>query len=125
MVFLVSSSDLQMIGRLISLIIIFIVVLALSYAAARIAGSFQSNIVNKQSNIRIIEVFRISNNKTIDIVKVGEHYMAIAVCKDSVTVLTELDASEVKEQEKTLEPLDFKQILDKMKHEKSEKAGKD
>ena len=77
--------------------------------------------MNKQSNIRVIEVYRISANKIIEIVKIGERYLALAVCKDSVSLLTELDASEIKEQEKTLEPIDFKQILDKMKNERSKK----
>ena len=115
MVFLVSSSDIQMVGRLICLLIIFVVILFLAYFAARLTGSYQSNIINKQSNFRVIEVYRISPNKTIEIIKIGEHYIAISVCKDNVTFLTELDASEVTEQEKTLEPIDFSKILDKMK----------
>lgn len=119
MVFLVSSSDIQMVGRLICLLIIFVVILFLAYLAARITGSYQSNVINKQSNFRVIEVFRISPNKTIEIIKIGEHYIAISVCKDNVTFLTELEASEVNEQEKTLEPIDFKQILDKMKDGKN------
>ena len=121
MFLLVSSSDIQMIGRLICLFLLFALVLLLAYAAARITGSFQSNVMNKQSNIRVIEVYRISANKIIEIVKIDERYLALAVCKDSVSLLTELDASEIKEQEKTLEPIDFKQILDKMKNERSKK----
>ena len=121
MFLLVSSSDIQMIGRLICLFLLFALVLLLAYAAARITGSFQSNVMNKQSNIRVIEVYRISANKIIEIVKIGERYLALAVCKDSVSLLTELDASEIKEQEKTLEPIDFKQILDKMKKKKKKK----
>lgn len=121
MVLLVSSSDIQMIGRFICLFLLFAFVLFLAYIAARITGSYQSNVMNKQSNIRIVEVVRISANKTIEIVKIGEHYLAIAVCKDNITLLSELDASEIREQEKTLEPIDFKQILDKMKNERSKK----
>lgn len=121
MVLLVSSSDIQMIGRFICLFLLFAFVLFLAYIAARITGSYQSNVMNKQSNIRIVEVVRISANKTIEIVKIGEHYLAIAVCKDNITLLSELDASEIREHEKTLEPIDFKQILDKMKNERSKK----
>ena len=121
MVWLIASSDIQMIGRIICLLLLFVFVLFLAYIAARITGSYQSNVMNKQSNIRIIEVMRISTNKTIDIVKIGERYLAIAVCKENVTLLSELDPSEIKEQEKTLEPIDFRQILDKMKNEKSKK----
>ncbi len=121
MVLLASNSDIQMIGRFICLFLLFAFVIFLAYIAARITGSYQSNVINKQSNIRIIEIVRISANKTIEIVKIGERYYAIAVCKDNVSLLTELDASEITEHEKTLEPLDFNKILDKIKNEKSKK----
>ena len=121
MVLLVSSYDIQMIGRFICLFLLFAFVLFLAYIAARITGSYQSNVMNKQSNIRIVEVVRISANKTIEIVKIGDRYLAIAVCKDNITLLAELDESEIREQEKTLEPIDFKQILEKMKNERSKK----
>lgn len=109
------------IGQLIVLILLFIFVLFLAYMAARLTGSFQSNIMNKKSNVKVIEVFHLSNNKYIHIVKIGERYLALAVCKDSVTLLTELDASEVREQVTTVEPIDFKSILDKMKNERKDK----
>ncbi|MBR1865024.1 MAG: flagellar biosynthetic protein FliO [Lachnospiraceae bacterium] len=82
--------------------------------------------LNKRSNIRVIEVFRLSGNKVIEIVQIGNRYLALAVCKDSVTVLSELDETEIKEQEATMEPIDFKKILDKLKnedHNKNKKKG--
>lgn len=103
------------------MIFLFLFVLFLAYMAARIAGSFQSNVINKRSNVKVIEVFRLSNNKVIEIIKIGEHYLALAVCKDNVTLLTELHESEVREQETTLEPINFKHILDKMKDERQDK----
>ena len=112
------TSNLESIGQLICLIILFLFVLLLAYLAARISGSFQSNAMNKRSNIRIIEVFRVSNNKVIEIVKVGEQYLVLAVCKDNITLLTRLDEAEVKEPETTLEPINFKNILEKMRSEK-------
>ena len=112
------TSNLESIGQLICLIILFLFVLLLAYLAARISGSFQSNAMNKRSNIRIIEVFRVSNNKVIEIVKVGEQYLVLAVSKDNITLLTRLDEAEVKEPETTLEPINFKNILEKMRSEK-------
>ena len=41
-------------------------------------------------NIRVIETFRVSSNKFIQIIQVGEKYLAISVCKDTINVLTEL-----------------------------------
>lgn len=116
-----SSASMESIGQLIILILLFVFVLFLAYMAARIAGSFQSNTINKNINVKVIEVFHLSNNKYIEIVKIGGHYLALAICKDTVTLLTELDESEVREHEKTMEPINFKNILDKMKNERQDK----
>lgn len=112
---LVSTSGLKSVGELICVVFLFLFVLFLAYLAARIAGSFQSNVLNKRSNVRVVEVFRLSGNKVIEIVKIGNHYLALAVCKDSITLLSELDESEIKEQEASIEPIDFKKILDRIK----------
>lgn len=109
------------IAETIILVLIFLFVLFLAYLAARITGSFQSNVINKRSNVKVIEVFRLSNNKVIEIVKIGNQYLALAVCKDTVTLLCELDESEIKEQEVSLEPINFKNVLDKIKNEKQSK----
>ena len=116
-----ASTSMESIGQLIVLIILFAFVLFLAYLAARIAGGFQSNALNKKSNVKVIEVFHLSNNKYIEIVKIGEHYLALAICKDTVTLLTELDEFEVREHNATMEPINFKNILDKMKNEREDK----
>lgn len=121
MILIQSTSGLERAGELICVVLLFLFVVFLAYLAARITGSYQSNIINKRSNIRVIEVFRLSNNKLIEIVKIGEHYYALAVCKDTVVMLSELDASEIKEPQASLEPIQFKAILDKIKHEKQDK----
>lgn len=118
-----STSSLKSVGQLICVILLFLFVLFLAYVAARIAGSFQSSFLNKRSNVKVIEVFRLSNNKVIEIVKIGDRYLALAVCKDSVTVLTELAGNEIKEQETALEPIDFKNILEKIRNEKHDKSN--
>ena len=116
-----SFSGAQGVAQLICLILLFFFILFLAYMAARIVGSYQSNVVNKKSNIRVLDVSRLSNNKMIEIVKIGEKYLAIAVGKDEVTLLTELDADEIVMHETSLEPINFRCILDKMKNEKQDK----
>lgn len=120
MVLIQSTSGLERAGELICVVLLFLFVLALAYLTARITGSYQSNVLNKRSNIRVIEAFRLSNNKLIEIVQIGGHYYALAICKDSVTMLAELDADEIKEPQASLDPLSFKKILDKMKNEKQD-----
>ncbi len=121
---LVSASNLKSVGELICVVFLFLFVLFLAYLAARLAGSFQSGVMQRRSNIRVIEVFRLSGSKVIEIIRIGDHYLALAVCKDSVTVLAELDEAEIKEQEAALEPIDFGRILDRLKKNEEQKKTK-
>ena len=121
MVLFQSTSSLESIGQLICVILLFLFVLFLAYLTARFAGSFQSNVINKNSNIEVIEAFRLTNNKLIEIIKVGNHYLVIAVCKDNVTLLSELDENEIKDKKATLEPINFKSVLEKIKNDKQTK----
>lgn len=71
----------------------------------------------RNSNIEVIETFRLSNTKYIQIVKLGGKYVAIAVGKDTVNFLTELEEEELdltKPENKTTN-LEFQEILKKVK----------
>lgn len=109
---------------LISLILIFILVIALAYFATRQFAKFQSNALSGKNNIRIIESFRIDSSKLIIIVKIGETYYALAYSKDNVTVIDKLNPEEINnlKAEKASQPgprLDFKEILSQIKNKKS------
>lgn len=49
----------------------------------------------QNKNIQVIETFRVSNNKFIQIIQVGKKYLVISVCKDVVNILTELAEEEL------------------------------
>lgn len=121
---LVSASNLKSVGELICVVFLFLFVLFLAYLAARLAGSFQSGVIQKRSNIHVVEVFHLSGSKMIEIIRVGDRYLVLAVCKDSVTLLTELKETEIKEQETALEPIDFSRILDRLKKNEKQKKTK-
>lgn len=63
-------------------------------------------------NMKLIDALQIAPGKYIQIVKVGKKYLALAVCKDTVTLLTELQEDEVKITEKK-EQVSFKELLEK------------
>ena len=110
----IMTSTLNGIVQLVSVILIFIFVLALSYFAARIAGTYQSNI-NKQGNIQVIETYRLANNKYIQIVKLADCYIAIGVGKDNVEFLTQLNKDAIKEPQTSIKPLRFQDVLAQIK----------
>lgn len=88
------SSGLASFFRLIGVLLIFLFVLAVTYATTRWIAQYQQGIAANR-NIQVIETFRIGNNKFIQIVQVGEKYLVISVCKDTVNLLTELTEEEL------------------------------
>ena len=80
--------------QFIVVLLIFIFVLVLTYVVTKfLAGYQQGNISDK--NIRTIETYKITQNKYIQIVQIGKKYVAISVCKDTVTFLTELSEEDI------------------------------
>ncbi len=115
-----AASGIEAIAQLITLILIFVFVIGLSYFATRIVGNVQKDKL-KGSNIRILETMRISNTKYIQVVEIGSKCFAIAVCKDTVTYLCELDADELiytDSSDSVIKSESFKAILDKFKKDK-------
>ncbi len=66
--------------------------------------------------MELVESLRISNNKYLQIVRAGERYLVIAVCKDTVTLLAEMEKDELTWNVSGDDTaLDFKGFLDKAK----------
>ena len=84
--------------QFITVIIIFIIVLALTYLTSRFVGGYQKNRYSGR-NIQVLEAMTISTNKVLQIVQAGDRCFAIVVCKDTVTLLGEIDKSSLKDKE--------------------------
>ena len=118
------SSRIEAFAQLLTLLIIFIFVLAVTYYVTRFVGNYQTNKLSG-SNINILETMRIANNKYIQIVKIGSRVFAIAVAKDTVSYLCELDEDELIYKESSSGKMlinndNFKEILEKFKKDKPE-----
>lgn len=82
--------------QLVTVLLIFVLVLAVTaWVTKWIAGYQKQQSVN--CNIEVVETARIANNKYIQLVRVGETYMAVAVCKDTVTMLGEIPKEQLTE----------------------------
>ncbi|MGN0318952.1 MAG: flagellar biosynthetic protein FliO [Lachnospira sp.] len=121
MIFATMSSRLESFVQFITLLLIFIFVLAVTYFSTRIVGKVQKNKLSG-SNIQILETMRISNNKYIQIVRIGSKCFSIAVGKDEITYLCEINEDDLiyKEQDFSVNSESFKAILDKFKKDKPE-----
>ena len=80
--------------KLIFLVIIFIVILVLSYLVTKWYAN-SGLVKNKTNNIEIKESFQLAPGKTIAIVRIGEKYVALAQFKDNVVKLAELTEEEL------------------------------
>ena len=99
------------------ILILFVVILALSAFATKWMAGYQKE-KGLSGNIEVIETSRISPNKYIQIVRIGDKYMAIAVGKDEITSLGEVDKDSLLFRETTAEDnLNFKEVFEKFKSE--------
>lgn len=89
-----SDSRVDSFAQFTTVIFIFILVLGLAYFTTRFIAKYEKN-QNVNKNIEIIETYRLATNKFIAIVRVGEKYLALAIGKDDVTMLTELNEDDL------------------------------
>ncbi len=91
---LLSASDGY--AQLITMLIVFVVVLAVTAFVTRWLANYQKS-QNSGRNTEIIETTRLANNKWIQIVRVGKTIKVLAISKDDVTYLGDIDPAELKE----------------------------
>ena len=117
-----SSYGINSFAQFLTVLVIFVGVLALTYFTTRWVASYQKGKM-MSGNIRVVETFKITQNKYIQIVQIGEHYYAIAIGKDNITMLGELKEEEIhlSEDMGAMPKMDFKQLLENAKNMKFKK----
>lgn len=123
MMLLSSKGTFSSVFDMLTVILIFVMTLVLAYLTAKFIGKYQKNrgFGNGKSNknIEVIETFPIAQGKYIQILRIGEKYVSIAVGKDTITMLTEHAAEELlldAVEETGNKKLSFKDILDKARN---------
>ena len=113
-----TSNRFDSIVQLLTLVLIFIFVLALAYVATRLTAGIQKGRLSG-ANVEIIETFKIAPTKYIQVVRVGGKYFSYVVCKDTVTLLGEMTKDDISELNKAetgpTVNMNFKEIFDKFK----------
>lgn len=113
---LVSTSKIDSVAQLLTVILLFVVVLGATWLTTRYVASVQKGKM-KGSNFEVIDTFRLTQNKYVQILRIGKKYMAVAICKDTVTVLRELDESEIvfHDSDLSMKAVSFEDIFNKAK----------
>lgn len=122
---LIAISTLDNVARFISVLLIFVFVLFITFFSTRYIANFQKSKMSN-SNIKIIEVAKITPNKYIEIVKIGDEYFALAIGKDNVEVISKLNEESLNlNAENAQEVTSFKDILEKFKKSANNNANND
>ena len=119
MILLTESGRIDSFVQFVTVLLLFLIVLFITYGVTRwISGIQKTQMMGR--NMELIDTMRISSTKYLQIVRAGDKYLVIAVCKDTVTMLAEISKdSLVMEQ---IAPgdgyqLGFREILEKFKHQ--------
>ena len=109
------NSGLESVIQLITVLLIFVFVLAITWLSTKYLAGVQKDRY-KTGNMELIETLRISNNKYLQIVRVANKYFCMAVCKDTVTMLGEIQKEELVFSENNVNAtMDFQKILENIK----------
>ncbi len=113
-----TSKRFDSIGQLLTVLLIFIFVLALTYFATKLTAGLQKGRL-AGSNVEVLETFRIAPTKYIQVVKIGRKYYSYVVCKDTVTLLGEMTEDDIaaldQKEAEVAANISFKEILDKFR----------
>ncbi len=99
-----------------TVLIIFIFVLAITWFTTKWISNYQKG-KSVAGNIEVLESARVGNNKYVEIVRIGERYAAIAIGKDTVTMLMELSEGDITLSSDSSQVMpDFKGLLEKIQN---------
>ena len=119
MILLTESGQVDSFVQFVTVLLLFLVVLLITYGVTRwISGIQKTQMVGR--NMEIVDTMRISSSKYLQIVRAGEKYLVIAVCKDTVTMLAEIPKESLELQDNSqmngYYP-GFREILEKIKNQ--------
>lgn len=82
-------------AQLIAVLVVFVVVLAITAVVTKYIAKYQKS-QSSGSNIEVLETVQIAAGKYIQLVRLGGAYAAIAVCKDTVTMLCQIPEEQIR-----------------------------
>ncbi len=109
---LLTATDMDGYSQFLTVLVVFVVVLGVTAYTTKWVANYQK----KQTavcNIEVMETARLGNGKWLQIVRIGETYKAIAVCKDTVTLLGEVPKEQLREPAPGREGPKFRDLFDR------------
>ena len=106
-------SGVESVLKLIGLIVLCVLIIAASFFVTRMIGRRETGI-SGNSNFRSLDIYRIAPNKFLQLIQAGSRYFVIAVGKDNVTLICELDKEEISFRNPPGTKVSFKDVLTRM-----------
>ena len=120
-VFSLGMSSTDNLLQLLGLVVLFIVILIITFYTTKIIGGIKAG-QQKKGNIKVLETFRVTQNKYLQLVQIGKKYIVIAIGKNEIQLITELQESDLNEPEEYLkQDLRFMDILSKLSKKQEDK----
>lgn len=122
--FLMLSSSVDSFLKLISVLLVFVFVLAITFIVTRWVAGYQK-VRMKSKNLQIVESIPAGNNKMICLVKAGTEYLVVSVGKDEIHPLMTLkedqltDFSFMNETDEMITRESFQEIFGQLKDKMS------
>lgn len=102
--------------QLITVLVVFVVVLAITAVVTKYIARYQKS-QSVGNNIEVLETAQITAGKYIQLVRLGKTYAAIAVCKDTVTMLCQVPEEQILKKDMSGDQgIRFKELLGGMLH---------
>ncbi|MDR2045088.1 MAG: flagellar biosynthetic protein FliO [Clostridium sp.] len=95
-----------------ALLAVFFLVLGVTAFTTKWIASYQKQ-QNSSHNVEVIETTRIANNKYVQILRIGETYIAVGIGKDSVAILCEVPKEQLSDGHTQMTGSSFRNFLDK------------
>ncbi|MBD5461153.1 MAG: flagellar biosynthetic protein FliO [Lachnospiraceae bacterium] len=81
-------------AQFLTVLLIFIGVLVVTLYTTRWIARYQK-VQNVNRNIDVIETYRLTSGKYVQILRLGDTYVAVAICKDTVTLLAQIPKEQI------------------------------
>lgn len=110
-ILLTETSRLDSYLQLVGVSILFLFILAITYFTTKFIGSTKLGQL-RNSNFKVIETFKITQNKFLQLVQIGDKYIVLAISKDDIRMIIELTKDEIMQQnELSLKKQNFSEIF--------------
>lgn len=107
----------------IGIVVLFFVILFGAYYAMRYLSKVQFKKVS-DGNMSIVEVLSIGQQKTLQLIRVGNKYMVIAVAKEHVTFVRDIDETDLSIREEAEGVIPFSHFIKKFTKQQDYKNDK-